>query len=181
MEDAGKKSLLSDALKQRKQLSYSREFLLSRECFASPVNIPFKGRKFSDSRMMNDQKMIQSKSFPEIIANLKLDDLSLFDPEKSSYQVEVEDGCTVVKIPRVSHYGSYGTIKVPKREWKKNTCPDSRHFMVMSYNVLAPFYGTEEKFYLTDPKDLDWDTRRRKILDEILFYSPDFVCLQVCY
>ena len=82
---------------------------------------------------------------------------------------------------------------LPKRQWKNQTHGqvDGRkfrfrfngvgHFMVMSYNVLAPFYGTEEKFHLTDPQHLDWDYRRRKILDEIIFYSPDFVCLQVIF
>ncbi|KAI8801059.1 Endonuclease/exonuclease/phosphatase [Cladochytrium replicatum] len=88
---------------------------------------------------------------------------------------------------------------IPHRLWKKggNENIDSRkqhssehcqfsllmlsavgHFTIMSYNVLAPHYVSLEKYSLTDTLYLNWEYRRERILDEICFYSPDFVCLQ---
>jgi len=51
--------------------------------------------------------------------------------------------------------------------------------MVMSYNILAPSYCTSEKFELTNPKYLDWEYRKKLILDEIAYYRADIICLQV--
>lgn len=53
--------------------------------------------------------------------------------------------------------------------------------MVMSYNLLAPFYCTSAKYPLTKEEHLDWEYRRRQILDEVAYYSPDFVCFQVLF
>jgi len=53
--------------------------------------------------------------------------------------------------------------------------------MVMSYNILAPSYCTAEKFELTNPKYLDWEYRKKLILDEIAYYRADIICLQVNY
>ncbi|KAJ3205279.1 Glucose-repressible alcohol dehydrogenase transcriptional effector, partial [Dinochytrium kinnereticum] len=79
----------------------------------------------------------------------------------------------------MTRYGA-GQLTVPHRIWKKGGTEkaDSRHFMVMSYNVLAPMYCTESRYNKSERKFLDWDYRRRRILDEIAFYAPDFVCLQ---
>ncbi|KAI8806867.1 hypothetical protein BJ742DRAFT_814676 [Cladochytrium replicatum] len=91
-----------------------------------------------------------------------------------------EEGCPVIKVPRLPFRGSEGTMVIPHRLWKKggNENIDSRHFTIMSYNVLAPHYVSLEKYSLTDPLYLNWEYRRERILDEICFYSPDFVCLQ---
>jgi hypothetical protein len=121
----------------------------------------------------------------------------------NNWTEEVNQGCTIVKMKRLknlSHINSntdskdslqssfihslHSTIdsdfiSVPKRYWKKNLDKDSRHFMVLSWNLLAPFYAKEEKFYLTQVQDLNWEARKRRILDEIIYYSPDFICLQV--
>jgi mRNA deadenylase 3'-5' endonuclease subunit Ccr4 len=51
--------------------------------------------------------------------------------------------------------------------------------MIMSYNVLAPYYCTLTKYPQSDPQITDWEVRRRQILDEITFYAPSFICLQV--
>ena len=120
--------------------------------------------------------------------------------ESNEILEEMDEGCPVLKVPRVLYNGMQGnsqdfnpqgTMTLPKRQWKKQ-CQgqlDSRmffashmqgHFMVMSYNLLAPFYCTQSKYPLTDPQYLEWEVRRRQILDEITFYAPDFVCLQVC-
>jgi hypothetical protein len=95
------------------------------------------------------------------------------------------DGCPVLQVPRMPFWGTEGTMHIPYRHWKKGGTEkaDNRHFMVMSYNVLAPTGGLKvgKGEMEGGEKWLDWEFRKRKILDEIAFYSPDFVCLQVRY
>ncbi|ORY37996.1 Endonuclease/exonuclease/phosphatase [Rhizoclosmatium globosum] len=76
--------------------------------------------------------------------------------------------------------GVPGTMEIPHRVWKKGGTekPDNRHFMIMSYNVLAPMYCTDSRYSESHADILDWDHRKKMILDEIAFYSPDFICLQ---
>ncbi|KAI8851143.1 hypothetical protein BC829DRAFT_127420 [Chytridium lagenaria] len=92
-----------------------------------------------------------------------------------------EDGCPIIKVPRLPVWGIDGTLTVPHRVWKKGGTEkaDSRHFMVMSYNVLAPMYCTESRYSKSERKYLDWEYRRKKILDEIAFYAPDFVAFRL--
>jgi hypothetical protein len=132
------KSALTDALKKSKEshkISYTREFLLLRERFASNVKIPnlvTGQRKISETlvrsgssciSVMNDSTSqrvgsapTESRSFPEILANLKLENIqsSTFDPlefnhSKDPYTLHVEDGCNVIKIPRSLYNGMQGT------------------------------------------------------------------------
>ncbi|KAJ1560313.1 Glucose-repressible alcohol dehydrogenase transcriptional effector [Cladochytrium tenue] len=60
--------------------------------------------------------------------------------------------------------------------WKKGGTEkaDNRHFMVMSYNILAPMRCAENPERHTVSEFLNWEVRREKILDEIAFYAPDF-------
>ncbi|KAJ3239015.1 Glucose-repressible alcohol dehydrogenase transcriptional effector [Chytriomyces hyalinus] len=90
------------------------------------------------------------------------------------------DGCPILKLPRMPFLGVPGTMEIPHRVWKKGGTekPDNRHFMIMSYNVLAPMYCTDSRYHKADSETLDWDHRKKMILDEIAFYSPDFICLQ---
>lgn len=73
-----------------------------------------------------------------------------------------------------------GYMTIPDRKWKHSVREqyDLRHFTVMTYNVLAPYYATQTKYSDTDPECLTWESRRARVLDEIIFYAPDFVCLQ---
>ncbi|KAJ3067725.1 Glucose-repressible alcohol dehydrogenase transcriptional effector, partial [Podochytrium sp. JEL0797] len=91
-----------------------------------------------------------------------------------------EDGCPILKVPRMPFLGLPGTMEIPHRVWKKGGTekPDNRHFMIMSYNVLAPMYCTDSRYKHSKGEILEWEHRRKMILDEIAFYSPDFICLQ---
>ncbi|KAI9193303.1 uncharacterized protein BJ171DRAFT_528814 [Polychytrium aggregatum] len=94
---------------------------------------------------------------------------------------EAEDGCPVRWMRKSVYWPQReGYLVVPHRKWKNGgfETVDSRHFMVMSYNVLAPMYCNETKLHQTDPKWLQWEHRRQKLLEEMAFYSPDFICLQ---
>jgi len=57
-------------------------------------------------------------------------------------------------------------------------------FTVFSYNILAEKYATPQMYGYTPSWALSWEYRKELILQEILAYSADIVCLQVtthCY
>jgi CCR4-NOT transcription complex subunit 6 len=49
---------------------------------------------------------------------------------------------------------------------------------VLTYNILAECYTNEEFFYYCPSWALSWDRRRDMILEEILKYDCDIICLQ---
>jgi CCR4-NOT transcription complex subunit 6 len=51
-------------------------------------------------------------------------------------------------------------------------------FRVVTYNVLAELYATQQQYPYTDFWALSWDYRFQNILREILDAAPDVVCLQ---
>lgn len=54
-------------------------------------------------------------------------------------------------------------------------------FSVLSYNVLADLYARRSKYRYCPPWALVWEYRRQKLLDEIIKYDADIICLQeVC-
>lgn len=47
------------------------------------------------------------------------------------------------------------------------------------YSKIFTAIGTKiDKFELSDPRALDWASRRWRILEEIIIHQPDVVCLQ---
>ena len=54
-------------------------------------------------------------------------------------------------------------------------------FSVMSFNMLAQCYTRSEYFPSVNPKAaLKWKNRGPMIINEIIQYTPDIVCLQEC-
>jgi CCR4-NOT transcription complex subunit 6 len=51
-------------------------------------------------------------------------------------------------------------------------------FRVVTYNVLAEIYATQQQYPYTDFWALSWDYRFQNMLREILDASPDVICLQ---
>jgi len=50
---------------------------------------------------------------------------------------------------------------------------------VFQWNQLSQTLGTQnDNFVLVSPATLDWSTRRWRLLEEIIRYSPDVICLQ---
>ncbi|KAL6628137.1 hypothetical protein U3516DRAFT_621782 [Neocallimastix sp. 'constans'] len=128
-------------------------------------------------------------------ANFKTNNLNLNNTTSNNLEswnnTNINPGIKVlepplVEVPRTWYFSkdeaakNSETIVLPKRYFKNeiSECYDNRDFMVMSYNILAPSYCTAEKFELTDPKYLDWEYRKKLILDEIAYYRADIICLQ---
>lgn len=52
-------------------------------------------------------------------------------------------------------------------------------FTVMCYNVLCDKYATRQMYGYCPSWALEWDYRKKGILDEIRHYSADIISLQV--
>lgn len=51
-------------------------------------------------------------------------------------------------------------------------------FTVLTYNILAELYATQQAFPTSEPHALLWQYRRQLILQELELYDADIVCLQ---
>jgi mRNA deadenylase 3'-5' endonuclease subunit Ccr4 len=74
--------------------------------------------------------------------------------------------------------------KPPTRKWipEINKNPKYNYIRVMSYNILCDSLASistniKESEFINFPH-LNWEIRRKKILDEINLHLPDILCLQ---
>ncbi|KAM6501851.1 glucose-repressible alcohol dehydrogenase transcriptional effector [Amanita muscaria] len=76
----------------------------------------------------------------------------------------------------------------PERVWKQLLTAADREilandrnaevFSVLCYNILCERYATEKMYGYTPSWALSWDYRKNLILNEIMSYDADFLCLQ---
>ncbi|KAF5400611.1 hypothetical protein PHET_06251 [Paragonimus heterotremus] len=82
----------------------------------------------------------------------------------------------------VPHYElrNYFTNAPPQRQWRKleELSKDGFPFTLMCYNLLSPSYATPNMYPYCPSWALNWDYRRRFILDEIRMYHANIICLQ---
>ena len=84
---------------------------------------------------------------------------------------------------RLNH--SIVPLPPPEREWITLEDADSGAssgqdtFTMFCYNILAENYATPQMYGYTPSWALTWEYRKELILQEILAYSADIVCLQV--
>ncbi|ORX90110.1 hypothetical protein K493DRAFT_288487 [Basidiobolus meristosporus CBS 931.73] len=72
----------------------------------------------------------------------------------------------------------------PEREWlafeseRSEAAEQESMFTVLTYNILSEKYATSQQYGYTPSWALEWEYRKDLILQEILSYSPDILCLQ---
>lgn len=73
----------------------------------------------------------------------------------------------------------------PERRWlsfekdiDRNTRADPYRLRVFCYNVLAEVYATPDRHFYCPSWAIEWDYRKKLVLQEILKYSGDVICLQ---
>ncbi|KAI9207102.1 Endonuclease/exonuclease/phosphatase [Polychytrium aggregatum] len=72
----------------------------------------------------------------------------------------------------------------PEREWipledeATASSSSSDTFTVLSYNILCEKYSPQQSYAYTPSWALEWSYRRELLIQEILNYNPDIVCLQ---
>ncbi|KAL3320267.1 CCR4-NOT transcription complex subunit 6-like [Cichlidogyrus casuarinus] len=66
------------------------------------------------------------------------------------------------------------------RNWRHLEKPsaDGYAFTLISYNVLSPNYATPTQYPYCPTYAMDWEYRRRSILDELRNYNASIICLQ---
>jgi CCR4-NOT transcription complex subunit 6 len=71
-------------------------------------------------------------------------------------------------------------LEMPMREWKRIEADDQMNdaFLVMSYNILSDRYATSQMYGYTPTWALRWERRGQAILQEILSFGADIICLQ---
>ncbi|VDL61302.1 unnamed protein product [Hymenolepis diminuta] len=92
------------------------------------------------------------------------------------------DPCQSLKTCAVpfSEFSNYINSTPPTRKWRSlcNPSKNGFRFKVMSYNVLSANYATMNQFPYCPSWAIDWEYRRRGILEELRRYSPHVICLQ---
>ncbi|KAM7536564.1 hypothetical protein Aperf_G00000084510 [Anoplocephala perfoliata] len=92
------------------------------------------------------------------------------------------DPCRSLKTCAVpfSEFSNYINSTPPTRQWRQFGTPSKNGFplKVMSYNVLSANYATMNQFPYCPSWAIDWEYRRRGILEELRRYTPHVICLQ---
>ncbi|CAG2217460.1 CCR4 [Mytilus edulis] len=77
---------------------------------------------------------------------------------------------------------SFNSTAPPERQWMFLSPPDKTKatatFTVMCYNVLCDKYCTRQLYGYCPSWALNWDFRKKGIMDEIKHYGADIICLQ---
>jgi len=71
------------------------------------------------------------------------------------------------------------TSSLPQHTSQHTEGNTSNKVRVFQWNMLAQAIGSKlDNFRLSDPRVLDWSSRRWRVLEEILLHHPDVICLQ---
>uniref|UniRef100_A0A5K3EL79 Endo/exonuclease/phosphatase domain-containing protein n=1 Tax=Mesocestoides corti TaxID=53468 RepID=A0A5K3EL79_MESCO len=68
----------------------------------------------------------------------------------------------------------------PRRQWRQLGSPSKNGYRLtlMCYNVLSSNYATYSQYPYCPTWAIDWEYRRRGILEELRLYAPNIICLQ---
>ncbi|XP_013772660.2 uncharacterized protein LOC106457757 [Limulus polyphemus] len=89
-----------------------------------------------------------------------------------------------LKKEATTHSTPKSDASLPSRPWmtpyKAVTTDDvpKCSFTVMSYNILCPKYASQQIYSYCPPWALDWEYRRKAIMDDIRHFSADIITLQ---
>lgn len=67
---------------------------------------------------------------------------------------------------------------VSKSNSSFNLLDENNKVRVLTYNILADMYATPEMYYYCPSWALNWERRKKLIMEEILKYNCDIICLQ---
>ncbi|XP_042226925.1 nocturnin-like isoform X2 [Homarus americanus] len=82
-------------------------------------------------------------------------------------------------LPRTYRPRPVPTTTTPTSSPSSPPLPRPQPFRVMQWNILAQALGTHaDNFVKCPPTALEWNTRRYRILEEILAHIPQVICLQ---
>ncbi|CAH8621584.1 unnamed protein product [Schistosoma mattheei] len=134
--------------------------------------------------ILNDNKIVDLPS--EIGRLLNLRHFNLNDnPLSAEVSSMYGDGSDSNIRRMIRYYMDYFYLynvhgSPPPRQWRRLAEPnkDGFAFTLMCYNLLSPNYATPVMYPYCPSWALNWDYRRRAILDEIRIYHANIICLQ---
>ncbi|VDD74073.1 unnamed protein product [Mesocestoides corti] len=92
------------------------------------------------------------------------------------------DHCKSLKTCAVpfSEFSHYFNSSPPRRQWRQLGSPSKNGYRLtlMCYNVLSSNYATYSQYPYCPTWAIDWEYRRRGILEELRLYAPNIICLQ---
>ncbi|KAL5106188.1 CCR4-NOT transcription complex subunit 6-like [Taenia crassiceps] len=92
------------------------------------------------------------------------------------------DHCGSLKTCAVpfSEFPNYIGSAPPHRQWRQFGTPSRNGYRLtlMCYNVLSANYATHSQYPYCPSWAIDWEYRRRGILEELRQYKPNIICLQ---
>ncbi|CAI2736681.1 unnamed protein product [Schistosoma spindalis] len=134
--------------------------------------------------ILNDNKIVDLPS--EIGRLLNLRHFNLNDnPLSAEVSSMYGDGSDSNIRRMIRYYMDYFYLynvhsSPPPRQWRRLAEPnkDGFAFTLMCYNLLSPNYATPVMYPYCPSWALNWEYRRRAILDEIRIYHANIICLQ---
>lgn len=108
-------------------------------------------------------------------------------PSTNSWRSRFCFACDFHAVPNVTHLGLFlCTLAIqppPTRGWLRLASPNTTQptgiFTVMNYNILCDKYATRHVYGYCPSWALNWEYRRKHILDELRLYAADIIALQV--
>ncbi|XP_013794673.1 uncharacterized protein LOC106478664 [Limulus polyphemus] len=104
---------------------------------------------------------------------------------KNGSEHRLENPSTSNLTSDTSHFHSLELdAPLPPRSWMTSRTASSREdipkctFTVMSYNILCPKYANQQIYTYCPSWALDWEYRRKAIMDDIRHYFADIITLQ---
>uniref|UniRef100_A0A5B6YNW0 poly(A)-specific ribonuclease n=1 Tax=Davidia involucrata TaxID=16924 RepID=A0A5B6YNW0_DAVIN len=96
----------------------------------------------------------------------------------SPVNVTVTDPVIISPAPRPRCMIPVGSLKKSRNFNFEDQSFNGGSFSVLSYNILADLYASRDGYSYCPPWALMWEYRRQNLLNEIIGYNADILCLQ---
>ncbi|KAK2984643.1 hypothetical protein RJ640_006626 [Escallonia rubra] len=96
----------------------------------------------------------------------------------SPVNVIVTDPVIISPSPRPRYMISVGCLNKSRNLSFESQSFNGDAFSVLSYNILADLYASRNVYNYCPAWALTWEYRRKQLLDEIIGYNADILCLQ---
>ncbi|EEA08005.1 endonuclease/exonuclease/phosphatase family protein [Cryptosporidium muris RN66] len=120
---------------------------------------------------------VKCRSIKKDIINLIED----FEKKPGTYSC-ITTACCVPNLPHAPPRNILSIPTVTNNNHQSNgnvgSLASNSRFKVLSWNILAEIYASQEAFPHCDAYMLSWTYRKTRIIVEILSHQPDIVCLQ---